>query len=60
MGQNIIFQSDGIPAIAGMTKKFAHPKMGDYMAGLWDHDLICRMCWIRKGLKKWQAPEFPE
>ncbi len=47
--RNITFQSDRLPAIAGMANKFAHPKMGEYMAGLWEFDLFRGMCWIREG-----------
>ena len=32
--------SDKLPAIAGLANMFHRPKLGAYMAGLWEHDLF--------------------
>jgi hypothetical protein len=35
-----------MPALAGLARKFAHPELGSYLAGLWEKDLFKGLCWI--------------
>lgn len=39
--------SDKLAAISGLAEKFAEPKLGRYMAGLWEQDLFRGLAWTR-------------
>lgn len=39
--------SDKLAAIAGLAGAFSRPELGQYMAGLWEHDLFRGLAWNR-------------
>jgi hypothetical protein len=44
-GSNLTFESDKLVAISGLAKRF-HRELGDeYIAGLWESELIFQMAW---------------
>lgn len=44
----LTYDSDLLPALAGIAKRFAekHKGLGKYVTGLWEANLICWRCWF--------------
>ena len=45
MGRQITFNSDRLPAIAGLAKEIAKQTRYDYVAGLWKQDMLSCLLW---------------
>ncbi|KAM0818388.1 putative HET-domain-containing protein [Seiridium cardinale] len=64
--RHLTFESDKLPAIAGLASKMALITKSEYCAGLWKNNLIHDICWERHlwesvpwtAPEKWRAPSF--
>lgn len=43
--RSITYASDRMPALAGLAREFAHPALGNYLAGIWSEDVSQGLCW---------------
>jgi len=41
-------ETDALPAIAGLARKFSDKGLGDYFAGLWTNQLAKSLCWFSR------------
>ena len=46
--RSLTHNSDKLAAMAGLAERFAHPSLGDYLAGHWEYDFFSSLAWIRQ------------
>lgn len=65
-GYSISSTSDKLPALAGIARQFgtAHPELGRYVAGMWEHTLVQNLMWYSKtdvqvrAMYMWRPPHI--
>lgn len=58
---NLTFQSDKLPAIAGIARSVAKERGGQYLAGMWRENLEIQLCWQAQhpqSKPQWRAPSW--
>ncbi|OAL44083.1 HET-domain-containing protein [Pyrenochaeta sp. DS3sAY3a] len=58
---DLTFQSDKLPAIAGIARSIAKKRGGQYLAGMWREDLEMQLCWRvqdPQNKPQWRAPSW--
>lgn len=46
--RQLTYESDRLPALAGIVKRFQNTGRGKYLAGLWQNQLVYYLAWIRE------------
>ena len=57
---NLTYGGDSLPALSGLAASLAHLKAGEFIAGLWQKDIVFQLAWhIEPGLdyRRWTFPE---
>lgn len=65
-GYSISSTSDKLPALAGIARQFgtAHPELGGYVAGMWEHTLAQNLMWFSqsdvqiRAMYMWRPPHI--
>lgn len=56
--KQITHRTDGLPAIAGLATKWSNKLTGNYLAGLWERDLLNHLRWMPDEKDSGQEPQY--